>query len=588
MISSLPQGESPHNHRSRTHFHRQYPFPCESPENSFRLYTVVDNSTHFNHSPALLSLNPNDSVITRNGLRFGFAGTMHSDAWDSTTQLMPKPSRLSDQRESSTSSLGGTLDSTSPLSGNVNTCNPQVAISDSVFSGITELRSHEPTRPQMTYPLAVSSPHKKPRSDRSLLPAPELAPGRTRSPSRLASAASPTAGDSPATPSSTDNDHLGRRRTDFCNVPKLDRTMTDVYGDELYSPNFSITSTSPSQRQAASSPSNDVFHQRIHAANSQHLSAAKSPSSTVSRTRSSPFRTGSPFALSSNTSANVVHLNSSQRIRGQNQIRKESTLLPQQGAVLEPETPKTISPKDAILEFNDTDTESSFPLFPADVTHLDNDVIIAKSEGNEVGVQDTDGTNAVGFLQSQVFANMPVTQQFACASEHGLDHRTPPRLSSSASTSTTSGNSTPIIVTKPPVTGADGGTYTCTYHGCTQRFETPLQLQKHKREGHRQAQTVAGPRETGACMNMLNTQAGPHRCDRINPSTGKPCCTIFSRPYDLTRHEDTIHNARKQKVRCDLCTEEKTFSRADALTRHYRVCHPEVELPGKHKRRGGI
>ncbi len=39
---------------------------------------------------------------------------------------------------------------------------------------------------------------------------------------------------------------------------------------------------------------------------------------------------------------------------------------------------------------------------------------------------------------------------------------------------------------------------------------------------------------------------------------------------------------RKQKVRCNLCTEEKTFSSADALTRHYRVCHPDTEFPGKH------
>jgi len=46
------------------------------------------------------------------------------------------------------------------------------------------------------------------------------------------------------------------------------------------------------------------------------------------------------------------------------------------------------------------------------------------------------------------------------------------------------------------------------------------------------------------------------QCERINPSTGKPCNTIFSRPYDLTRHEDTIHNARKQKVHCPLCTEK--------------------------------
>ena len=42
---------------------------------------------------------------------------------------------------------------------------------------------------------------------------------------------------------------------------------------------------------------------------------------------------------------------------------------------------------------------------------------------------------------------------------------------------------------------------------------------------------------------------------------------------------------RKQNlVRCDLCT-DVTFSRADALTRHYRVCHPDVAFQGKQRRR---
>ncbi|XTI86071.1 hypothetical protein V2W45_1192783, partial [Cenococcum geophilum] len=59
------------------------------------------------------------------------------------------------------------------------------------------------------------------------------------------------------------------------------------------------------------------------------------------------------------------------------------------------------------------------------------------------------------------------------------------------------------------------------------------------------------------------------------------------RNHLLTRHEDTIHNARKQKVRCALCIEEKTFSRNDALTRHTRVVHSEADFPGKHRRRGG-
>jgi uncharacterized Zn-finger protein len=90
---------------------------------------------------------------------------------------------------------------------------------------------------------------------------------------------------------------------------------------------------------------------------------------------------------------------------------------------------------------------------------------------------------------------------------------------------------------------------------------------------------------TPAAILARNSQAGPHKCTRINPSTNKPCNTIFSRPYDLTRHEDTIHNNRKQKVRCPMCREEKTFSRNDALTRHMRVVHPDVEAYGKRGRR---
>ncbi|KAK3937269.1 hypothetical protein QBC46DRAFT_267916, partial [Diplogelasinospora grovesii] len=80
--------------------------------------------------------------------------------------------------------------------------------------------------------------------------------------------------------------------------------------------------------------------------------------------------------------------------------------------------------------------------------------------------------------------------------------------------------------------------------------------------------------------------ARPYRCDHINLNIGKLCKAIFFKPYDLTRHEDTIYNAWKQKVRCDLYTDKKTFSQADALTKHYRVCHLKVEFPGKQRRRG--
>lgn len=266
----------------------------------------------------------------------------------------------------------------------------------------------------------------------------------------------------------------------------------------------------------------------------------------------------------------------------------------------DPETPKTISPKDAILEFNEPEGENNFPLFPQDSTNsYDMDQLAKAMMSQDPSVPDTcppltagqnGGAGQLNYLHPHIPSGFQFPQQYPFIARASNAHEPAPRLSSAGSSSVDSGVNTPVHRARPTGMAAEGGTYTCTYHGCTLRFETPTLLQKHKREGHRQTQSIGVPRpqEVGLDGNMLNSQAGPHRCDRINPSTGKPCSTVFSRPYDLTRHEDTIHNARKQKVRCGLCTEEKTFSRADALTRHYRVCHPDVELPGKHRRRGGL
>lgn len=81
---------------------------------------------------------------------------------------------------------------------------------------------------------------------------------------------------------------------------------------------------------------------------------------------------------------------------------------------------------------------------------------------------------------------------------------------------------------------------------------------------------------SGSFSLTSNPHAGPPCCDRINASTAKPCKTVFSCPYDLSRHEDTIDNIRKARVRCEYCREEKTFSRDEALARHMRVHHPDL------------
>lgn len=74
-----------------------------------------------------------------------------------------------------------------------------------------------------------------------------------------------------------------------------------------------------------------------------------------------------------------------------------------------------------------------------------------------------------------------------------------------------------------------------------------------------------------------------HQCELINPSSGQPCNKQFSRPYDLIRHQETIHASKKKIFRCVICEGRynggsgngklKTFSRGDALSRHIKVKH---------------
>ena len=548
-----------------------------------------------------------------------------------------------------------------------------MTLNDSFYTALQQFAGNAPhDTTLMADGLPNLSGSQQSQTSHRLLPAPDFSPigSSTRSNARsVASSGSTAGGDSPATPSfhEPEDQSTQRRRKNgetselpiplqyfldeldhnlhspffgyednIClqdlsdniayatnpNMPKLDRTMTDIYSDELYSPSFTITSASPAaQSQLAMSPTNDLFAQRLQAANSQHLSATQSPTSSSSH---SPFRHGSPLAPVLNDFGQVqqqqqstqkqqqqqqqqaqqVRLSSAQQMREKVKQEQDAKALQQhlaRNALSQQQgTPNTISPKDAMLEFNESDDSNNFPLFPAQETnnfHMDHLTKPAPQQQQSHAFTTASETPLQSAFNFSMPTNIQVPQQYPFISRPNQQQATPSvstfsRMSSADSNGSDMTNmSTPQ---RPVKTTADGGTYTCTYHGCTLRFETPALLQKHKREGHRQANALHTARAVSATVSspgvpdtLLGSQAGPHRCDRINPSTGKPCSTVFSRPYDLTRHEDTIHNARKQKVRCNLCTEEKTFSRADALTRHYRVCHPDVEFPGKHRRRGG-
>lgn len=373
-------------------------------------------------------------------------------------------------------------------------------------------------------------------------------------------------------------------------IPKLNRTISDIYQDELYNPAIITPQVSkPSTGQNMLNPYRNVFADRIQAANQGHMSARSQSPAMINRERS-PFRQNSHLVSEFNNSG-----------LPQSQLPTSMSMsMGQQGG-----EPKTISPKDALLDFNEPEDTSMPQLFPSNQPDFNLGDTLGLRRESSSSLRPSQNFTSMDSFPGQYathVAHQPypfAQQQQPARQQQHLLHQAPdfpapiPSLESSNGEMnvdmTSPGQNLAIQGReghpRPDDTSSDSGTYTCTYHGCTLRFETPSKLQKHKREAHRQT-TPGGHLASRDTASLRNSQAGPHKCERINPSTGKPCNSIFSRPYDLTRHEDTIHNARKQKVRCHLCTEEKTFSRNDALTRHMRVVHPEVDWPGKQRRRG--
>ena len=441
------------------------------------------------------------------------------------------------------------------------------------------------------------------------------------------------------------------------NTPQLDRTMSDVYQDELYNPTLAQSgpSSQPRQQQVqgnTASPHRSAFSDLLQVANTGHLTArSASPAINVSRQRS-PFRESSQFAVEggfSNPSspAGATRLTSAAQLRQQQKQEADAHAYaqhhPPSQQYLNP--PKTISPKEALLDYDNTEEDAKIPLFPT-VKREPRFPSQNPTQGLQRGSTDENNNNDQGYPSIATstresssssathpsgpsFSLMPpsvpaIPQQYPFISQSrrqsssmrsGSDHvpEFPASLTSMESTKSEPGlpekvkiipeadqshrsppSSQEAPLVRPANTTASSGTYTCTTPDCHARFDAAGKLQKHRREAHgpssHYASTPTTP--TSATQNAQaaannvsrNNAPGPHRCDKVNPQTGKPCSTIFSRSYDLTRHDDTIHNNRKSKVHCHLCTEEKTFSRNDALTRHMRVVHPDVDFPGKSRR----
>ena len=500
-------------------------------------------------------------------------------------------------------------------------------------------------------------------------------------------------------------------------IPKLDRTMTDVYQDELYHPTLATPMPSahcgPAANSQLLSPQSAIFSARLQAANQGHLNARTgSPAGDKSRGRS-PFRNSSKykyadeeFSMTASTADSpTTRLNAAAAAPLSSEQQRTDTATATatreydhlSGMPPDQDSSKTISPKEAMLDYNEAEDDAKMPLLPqGNLQKRENQFASTSSNTRQLSESDADGNGngngnpqqshahalAVGRRprSSNLSLSSTTPSVSAAPNYHFLPASTPstvqmpqqpqqyPFLSNSRrqSSSVRSASDNPdfpaqlsmdstrsdngqaelvrfnsdlepvarspslppnpataatAVTARPPDTTAGSGSYTCVAAGCTQRFDTSGKLQKHRREAHRQpspqqapspaAPSVASSASTPAhapsagggsstasnappatssaspATTHRHNQNGPHRCLRINPTSGKPCDTQFSRSYDLTRHEETIHNNRKMKVRCRLCSEDKTFSRNDALTRHMRVVHPDVDFSGKSRRRGG-
>jgi hypothetical protein len=387
--------------------------------------------------------------------------------------------------------------------------------------------------------------------------------------------------------------------------------MSDMYQDDIFTADSPASAPQQKQRYSVSKGSGQLYRnmlaERIQLAQQGHA-RSQSPSTPISG-EMSPFRQGSLYAtqpqqLYTSQRSPKSRINSASQLREQQKASEDAMEIAQHQRRVE-EVPKTISPKDAVYEYRPTPEDAKMPLFPQEQQvpqyhspypnglSLQQAIPSQQSYGG-ISISRESSTNfstsAYGYLPSQPlntqgysFANPLIPPE---SSMDNTPEQTPDfaaHLQAMGSPGSDAMAATGSIDTLGPAdASSDTGTYSCTYHGCLHRFETPAKLQKHKREAHRQT-TPSGMNSVAATAR--NSQAGPHKCTRINPATSKPCNSEFSRPYDLTRHEDTIHNSRKMKVRCAFCTEEKMFSRSDALTRHMRVVHPDINWPGKTRRK---
>jgi len=360
---------------------------------------------------------------------------------------------------------------------------------------------------------------------------------------------------SPLTPNTSPN-------PEFCdtsmNVPIIKSEPSDKYNN-LYS--TSALQHSPRSAPAHKVPTSRPLQEIYQVAQSNHAMMGHQNGNVNMGRNTSPFRASSPFHPGRNQPVSPsrhtvkpwiqVGYASAQR---EQRIEEEARAIQEQAEQIVA-TPKTVSPRETFLDFPEAVQGGNVNMFGTQEGST-----VSDSYNDEYHPEESDNHHYDSYPMHGNFDFQVPAMEYHQYHDHSGSTQPQQTMQQHEHNGT---------LQKPTIPKGSSGPYACNVGTCTQRFSSAAKLAKHKKESHK------NPASHGMTSGHIprSHQPGPHKCTRINPTTGKPCNTIFSRPYDLTRHEDTIHNTNREKARCELCNDDKTFSRADALTRHKKVKH---------------
>jgi len=368
-------------------------------------------------------------------------------------------------------------------------------------------------------------------------------------------------------------------------VPKFERTYTDAFEDELFDESSSSASQSViSQGQVSRHDTPNFAYPRI---TKYYMDKnARAPVASPSRHQQSPLSY-------SDKSANMMYQsgqpeNSFYDLLGNQKESQRLSSSQVADSVRRLQVPgrTTVSPREAFLDYPDSADFREKSLFnksasPYSQTHESQDSHHQSSDSSPSiddyisdRVQEAQNpvSSTAAFPLSDLRANLhPMSAE---RSSRSMSSSTPlsglPSGDMSVDSAASSESEYDPTASSRRASRSSGRSslakpFACV--DCGKRFDKSQPLQLHRRNSHGRGSGLPS-------LNQHRFSNTAHRCDWEDPATGKMCNTIFSRPYDLIRHYETKHSAKRQEFICPHCEDKKSFSRSDALRRHLRVKHP--------------